>query len=177
MGRSTATLLQRSRGGQRTSCNSLLPLCVSWQRTRGPWPWGILLVLQNHEFGFKNKIYKQTSGSVIDIMLTDALGAMLALVHSRKLIWYLEWKHPCLPFEYSFLSSMMFFCDSRVLGVSLRKMSKTNWAWVDFTILLDIGLPTSISIFSGPKGQNWKISVPISKRITWGLQNSPYFYS
>ena len=43
-------------------------------------------MLQNHEFGFKNKFYKQTSGSVIDIMLTDALGAMLALVHSRKLI-------------------------------------------------------------------------------------------
>ena len=46
----------------------------------------------------------------------------------------------------------------------------------DLVMLLDIGLPFLNPIFLAPKSRNWKISVPISKRTSWGFQNSPYFY-
>ena len=46
----------------------------------------VLVVLQNHVFSFDNKIYKQTSGGAIGDRLTGALGALVALVHSRELL-------------------------------------------------------------------------------------------
>ena len=46
-----------------------------------------------------------------------------------------------------------------------------------FVMILKVGLPSLNAFFSGPKSQNEKVSVPISKRITCRLQNSPYFYS
>ena len=46
-----------------------------------------------------------------------------------------------------------------------------------FVMILKVGLPSLNAIFSGPKSQNEKVSVPISKRITCRFPNSPYFYS
>ena len=46
-----------------------------------------------------------------------------------------------------------------------------------FVMILKVGLPSLNAFFSGPKSQNEKVSVPISKRITCRFPNSPYFYS
>ena len=104
----------------------------------------------------------------------------------------LELKHLCLPYyEYfyivflkHFLSSIIFFCgrgiDTQVKGcvfTSQYSQDKLDLRKVNLVMLLDIGLPTLNPIFSAPKNQKYKISVPISKRISWGFQNSPYFYS
>ena len=44
------------------------------------------MVLQNHIFSFNMKIYKHSSGGAIGDRLTGALGAVLGLVHSRRLL-------------------------------------------------------------------------------------------
>ena len=46
----------------------------------------VLVVLQNHVFSFDHKIYRQSSGGAIGDRLTGALGALVALVHSRELL-------------------------------------------------------------------------------------------
>ena len=105
------------------------------------------------------------------------------------LLRYLALKHPCLQFEYffilflkHFLSSMIFFCERGIVKckgcfTSQYTQGKLGQRKVDLVILLDVGLLTLNLIFSCPKSWNWKISVPISKRTSWGFQNSPYFYS
>ena len=59
---------------------------------------------------------------MIDIMLMDALEAMLALVHSRKLIWNQNNLvfHLNIPYCHQLCSFVI------QEYVSLRKMSKTN---------------------------------------------------
>ena len=70
---------------------------------------------------------------------------------------YSNWRQECFNSKYL----------KRKLG--LRKF--------DLVMLLNVGLPTFNPIFSGPKSWNWKISVPINKRTSWGFQNSPYLNS
>ena len=67
---------------------------------------------------------------------------------------------------------------------SLKTSVKSQNTWwkffqkiLHFVMILKVGLPSLIAYFSGPKSQNEKVSVPISKRITCRFPNSPYFYS
>ena len=104
---------------------------------------------------------------------------------------YWEVKHPYFTLEYLSLFHKRKSLMTRSALNTIKKYSygrqgcfNSNYVkrklWLrklDLVMLLDVGLLTSNPIFSAPKSWNWKISVPISKRTSWGFQNSSYFYS
>ena len=87
----------------------------------------------------------------------------LSLIHKRKsLKWF---KNTIKKYSYGRQGCFNSIYVKRKLG--LRKF--------DLVMLFDVGLPTLNPIYSAPKSRNWKISVPISKRTSWGFQTHPTF--